>query len=68
MESGLACGEITEEVMDVDLANNPNWQVSRHPSPSVRTTYVRKTKKKRKSKKGYKVKKKVQNERSLLEL
>jgi hypothetical protein len=34
--------------MDVDLANNPNWQVSRHPSPSVRTTYVRKTKKKEK--------------------
>lgn len=42
------CGEIMEEVMDVDLANNPNWQVSRHPSPSVRTTYVRKTKKKEK--------------------
>jgi hypothetical protein len=44
----MAQGHISLSVMDVDLANNPNWQVSRHPSPSVRTTYVRKTKKKEK--------------------
>lgn len=35
------CGEITDEVMDVDLVNNPYWQESGCPSSSVKTAYGR---------------------------